>query len=173
MLKSLDGSLANVSIRDSTTLGKYNSSLTRPRSILVKFNEADDISNILSKRSKVAQLSSPVSIKPDLSKEEREIEAVLLKERRSLINKGVSKKDIKIREKCLYIGRKLHGKSDSSTFIIHHAPCGTLNSSVHSELSMIITQFLQRTQLSTVLMILMCDYHIYYLLVYGTLVVKK
>ena len=47
MLKSLDGSLPNVSIRYSTRLGKCNSLLTRPRPILVKFYEAGDVSNII------------------------------------------------------------------------------------------------------------------------------
>ena len=50
-------SLANVSICDSTRLGKYNSSLTRPKHIIVKFNGANYVSNILSKRSKLAQLA--------------------------------------------------------------------------------------------------------------------
>ena len=70
MLKSLDGSLANVSVVtlqdwESITVHLQDPDLS---SLINSMKHAGDVSNILSKRSKLAQLNTPVSIKPDLNK---------------------------------------------------------------------------------------------------------
>ena len=54
-----------------------------------------DTNIVLSGRAAIT--SSQISIKPDLTKEEREIENVLLKERHALINNGIECKNIKMR----------------------------------------------------------------------------
>jgi len=83
------------SIKDCYRLGKYNAQASRPRPILVKFLRYTDASNILNNKTK---LSKPVYAKPDLSAEERAVESMLLKERRFLIEKGVSRQLIKIKK---------------------------------------------------------------------------
>ena len=47
-------------------------------------------------------------MKPDLTAEERVAESLLLKERRCLIEKGVARQFIKIRNQSLFVLNKLH-----------------------------------------------------------------
>jgi len=60
---------------------------------MVKFLRSVDVSSILSNRK---LLKSPIFIKPDMSVEERKNEALLLKERCSLIEKGIAQNKIKL-----------------------------------------------------------------------------
>ena len=76
-------------------LGKYNAQSDRPRPLLVKFLRYTDASNIIRNKTKLA---SQIYVKPDLTYDERTIESLLLKERRSLIDKGISRQHIKIRK---------------------------------------------------------------------------
>ena len=78
---------------------KYSSS--RPRPILVKFLRAFEASLVLSKRRSLT--SSSISIKPDMTRAEREIEQALLKERRNLIDSGVERKFIRIHGSIVYM----------------------------------------------------------------------
>ena len=89
----LESPVSESSIKDCYRLGKYSAEANRPRPILVKFLRYTDVSNILYSKSK---LSKPVYVKPDLSAEEREMESLLLKERRSLIEKGIGRQFIKL-----------------------------------------------------------------------------
>ena len=73
----------------------------------VKFIRVSDVSNVLSKR---RLLKHPTFIKPDLNLEERKVESMLLKERWSLIQSGVPRSDIKIRDLHLFVKNKLHGQ---------------------------------------------------------------
>ena len=66
------------------------------------------MSSVLSKRSRLSQLPN-ISIKPDLSPKERDIESKLLKERRSLISNGVDSKLIKLRGNLIYVNNVKHG----------------------------------------------------------------
>ena len=60
-------------------------------------------------------MPAPVRIKPDMSKEERHRESILLKERWSLIESGVPRESIKIRNNlCIYVNNKIHVKWDSN-----------------------------------------------------------
>ena len=93
------------SIKDCYRLGKYNPEVNRPRPVLVKFLRYADASSILNGKSK---LTKPVFVKPDLTAEERVAESLLLKERRCLIEKGVARQFIKIRNQSLFVLNKLH-----------------------------------------------------------------
>ena len=101
------------SIRDCHRLGKYISSKSRPRPLLVFLNSTADVNNILSHRHLV---SSPIVVKPDRSPEERKVEATLLQERWKLIESGVNRLSIKLRGASIYVNGRLHGKVTSSVF---------------------------------------------------------
>ena len=58
-----------------------------------------------------------IQIKPDMNKEEKLREQVLLKERWSLICSGTDKKHIKIRRAKLYVKGQIYGEVINSTFI--------------------------------------------------------
>ena len=82
VLSSIDSSLTNASIQDFHRLGKFKPN-SRPRPLLVKFLRTFEASLVLSKKE---SLSFPLSIKRDMSLEERTVENLLLKERRNLID---------------------------------------------------------------------------------------
>ena len=92
---------------DCIRLEKYIESRKRP--ILVKLNSAREVSTILASRPK---LDKGISIKPDMAKQEREIESLIFKERRSLITSVMQSKEIKIRGKSLYVSNALYGCVD-------------------------------------------------------------
>ena len=91
-----------------------------------------DVHSILSNRE---SLSSPIYIKPDMTKEERHRESVLLKERWNLIQSGVPKKVIRIQGSRLYVRNALHGQLKNSMFVAStastvssHDPCSNEHS---------------------------------------------
>ena len=88
-----ENSINPLSIRDLFRLGKYHES-SKPRPILVKLNRTIDVSLLLSK---AKSLPKDIRIKPDMTHEERLIESLLLKERWSLIQSGMERKFIRIR----------------------------------------------------------------------------
>ncbi len=67
-----------------------------------------DVSNVLNNRKKLADKPG-VAIKPDMTREEREIQAILLKKRWELTNTGINKVNIKIKKNSLYINNRKHG----------------------------------------------------------------
>ena len=69
--------------------GKYNPQKSKPRPILVKLQRAIDASSILANK---GSLSAPISIQPDKSPAELQIESILLKERWNLIQAGHQRK---------------------------------------------------------------------------------
>ena len=100
------------SIRDCFRLGKYvEGSRTRP--ILVKLNRTADVSNVLSRS---VSPGSAVSIKPDLSREDRVQRALLLKARWELIQSGIDKRDVRIRNASILVKGALYGKVEGSCF---------------------------------------------------------
>ena len=104
----VDKSVPPQSIKDHYRLGKFKQSLHRPRPILVTLNSTTDVYSLLSKRS-VAK--PPLLIKPDLSRQERSFESLLLSERWSLLQSGIDSKSIKIRHnKFILVNNKLHAK---------------------------------------------------------------
>ena len=104
ILSSLDSSLTSASIKDLYRLGKFSASQTSPRPILVKFLHIFEVMYVLSKR---IQLHQRISIKPDMSRDERASEAAFLKERWNLIQEGTDRKSIKWRNNEIY-NNKLH-----------------------------------------------------------------
>ena len=74
----IDNKIDSSAIKDFFHLGKHDSSSSRPRPLLVKFLRSADVNTLLQNRSK---LTSLLSIKPDLTPEERAKESLLLKER--------------------------------------------------------------------------------------------
>ena len=82
VLATLESSFHSQSIKDCYRLGKFNPESNKPRPILVQFVRAVDVTNILAKRGKLVQ---PFYIKPDMTKEKRQAESILMKERCELI----------------------------------------------------------------------------------------
>ena len=77
---------------------------TLPRPILVSFNRAIDVSTLLSKTS---SLPNGIQIKRDMTKDERLVESILVKERWALIQKKTERKSIKISGNKIFINNKL------------------------------------------------------------------
>lgn len=101
------------SIKDLHRLGKFKLAQERPRPIIVKFLRALDAKAVLSDHNNIP---SSVLVKPDMSPERRNIESKLLKERYKLIQQGISRKSIKIRNTQLYVNNQLHGQVKDSVF---------------------------------------------------------
>lgn len=104
LIHSIIESIAITSFRECYRLGKFKQH-NPPRPLLVRLSKKSEVKAILSNRSK---LSRPYFIKPDMSPEELANERLLLKERWSLIESGVDKKDIKISGDAVYVKGKLH-----------------------------------------------------------------
>ena len=111
-LKPTNPNVSDNSIKDCIRLGKYDTKRTRPRPLLVKLSNARDPLLILTNRFKLAA-TPDIS---DMTKEERSIESILLKERRRLINLGTDSKTIKIRGKSLLISNKRQGYVENMEF---------------------------------------------------------
>ena len=107
VFSSIDNSIQCQSIKDCFRLGKFSSSESHPRPVLVKFIR---ITSVLSKKRK---LSHPYSIKPDKPREQCLCESVLMKERWHLIQSGVHRN---IKDNYLFVGKKLHGHVTDSMF---------------------------------------------------------
>ena len=122
VLSEVDDTIQKQSIKDCFRLGKFNASPRRPRPILVKFIRSVDASSILSKR---ASLKPPFIVKPDLSREERLIDSLLLKGRWNLIQSGTSRKFIKIKNDSIFVSNKLHGKVVDAVFQVSKASSPT------------------------------------------------
>ena len=101
------------SIKDLHRLGKFKIAQERPRPIIVKFLRALDAKAVLSDHDNIP---SSVLVKPDMSPERRNIESKLLKERYKLIQQGISRKSIKIRNTQLYVNNQLHGQVKDLVF---------------------------------------------------------
>ena len=76
-------------------------------------NRLIDVSSVLSKRS---DLPAGITIKPDMTSEQR-VEASLLKERWSLTQRGVDKKDIKLKAPILYVQGKKYAEFTNSSLV--------------------------------------------------------
>ena len=107
VINNLVSNIDASSIKDYHRLGKYNPNRSKPRPILVKFLRSADVTSILFEKS---YLASPFSIKTDMTVEEKKIEGLLLKERWELLQKGIDRNQIKIRQNNLYVNDKLHAR---------------------------------------------------------------
>ena len=113
--KSACPTLTEQSICDCTRLGKYSPDRHRP--LLVKLTRSCEAATILANRIKVQ--APGIFIKPHLTQQERANEIILLRERRSLINSGITKHNIKIRGNSIYVNNRRHGSATASGF----TPC--------------------------------------------------
>ena len=68
---------------------------------------------MLANRDKISQ---PIIIKPDLSKQDRDIQSILLRERWNLIQKGFGRRLIRIRNNQLYVNNQLFGHVQGDKF---------------------------------------------------------
>ena len=114
VLSSVDSSIESWSIRDCFRLGKFSKG-ARPRPLLVKFVRVSDVNKILSK---ARLIPKPYVLKPDMSLAQRIRDSVILKERWKLIQSGIERKNIKIKNDCLYVNNQLHGRTVNQTFQI-------------------------------------------------------
>ena len=117
MISALDCSVISQSIRDCYRLGKYRLLHKRPCPILIQLNRTSDVREILASRGSVQK---PVVIKLDLSPEQRKCEATLMRERWALIQSGVDRTSINIRQTRLYINSIIHGTASGATYIRGH-----------------------------------------------------
>lgn len=122
VLNPLDQSIQSNSVKDLYRLGKYNAQHEHPRPILVKFIRSADAATVLSRKS---ALSHPYYIHPDRPKSERLRNSALMKERCRLIQRGITRKSIKIRKENILVDNKLHGTLETDgQFIVHESsPC--------------------------------------------------
>ena len=107
---SSSGSLHSA-IRTCTHLGRYDSS-RRPRPLVVKFNDFSLIPTILCSSNR---LTSPITVRKDLSKRDRYCNS--LKERFRLVTEaGVARDQIRFRGKSLHVNGRLHGIASANGF---------------------------------------------------------
>lgn len=115
IFSSLDSSIQTNAIKDHFRLGKYSIDHQRPRPILVKFLRSTDALSLLSKK---RDLHPPTFIKPDMTKQERLTEQLLLKQRWQLLQQGYNRKQIKLRRNCLLINNKVYAKVSENNLIV-------------------------------------------------------
>ena len=77
ILKQADNDINIQSVRDCISLGKFNSSNTTPRPLLVELTRIPDIDSVLFNKSNITK---GILVKPDMSHDERHKESILLKE---------------------------------------------------------------------------------------------
>ena len=112
-MQNLCPEITGNSIKDCTRLGKYKANSSRP--ILVKLVRSHDASSILANRHKIPARSS-YAIKPLMTLEERANESTLLRERRALIESGIERKSIRLKQNSIYVNGKKHGSVTSTGF---------------------------------------------------------
>ena len=126
LIQSVDTEIPEQSLRDCVRLGKYSD--TRCRPILAKLSRSYDVSSILANRGKLA--SNPgISIKPDMTPQERVTESTLLREHRQLINSGIERRSIKIRGNVLIVNKKKYGSVVNSSFSLCNSSVNVINAS--------------------------------------------
>ena len=113
VISSLVRNFHSHALSDCYRLGKFNPSRSNPRPLLIKFIRVADVGLVLSKKGK---LKSPYYIKPDMTHDQRLKESILLKERWSLIQSGIPRSSIRLRNSSLLVNKKLHGQVVGSVF---------------------------------------------------------
>ena len=122
--------MPETSVRDCSRLGKYHEAKSRP--ILVKLTRTSDVQSILANRAKLANMPG-ISIKPDMTPEQRKTEKILLYEGKKLIQNGTDKKIIKLRGNCLYVQGQKHGSVTNFVFKAKVSPPETPSNATDSE----------------------------------------
>jgi len=93
-------------ITDCFRLGKYKAGQSKPRSLLVTFSSVWDRNVVLQNANSLSTFEETVFVSPALSPEEIKIEKQILKKRYDLIQSGVAKKDLKIKNLKLFMKDK-------------------------------------------------------------------
>ncbi len=106
-------SISAQSIQDCTRLGKYTDNKCRP--VLVKLSRSFEVSSLLSQRKKLKDTPG-VSIKPDMSPDERKVDFVLMSKRWDIIQSGTAREHIKIRGNSIYVNNLKKGFVDLVDF---------------------------------------------------------
>jgi len=132
ILTQTNNEITHHSIRDCFRLGKFKSSNARPRPILVKLTRSFDANAVLYNRSKAP---SGTQIKPDMNREERKKESLLLSEQWNLICSGIDKKDIKIYGSKLFVKGQKYGEIINSVFVQSKISNDTSNSPMETSSS--------------------------------------
>ena len=117
LLHDIDHTVPDQSIRDCIRLGKYSEDRKRP--VMAEFTRARDVTSILLNRRNLSRHPT-VSIKPNLSKEQRKVESILLRKRWELINEYDHERgDIKIKGNSLFVKNRKHGPVHNLEYIVH------------------------------------------------------
>ena len=113
VISSLVTNFQSQALSDCYRLGKFNPLHSKPRPILVKFIRVADVSLVLSKK---GSLKAPTcTIKPDMTREQRLKEPILLKERWTLIQSGIPRNSFRLCNSNLLVN-KLHGQVVGSAY---------------------------------------------------------
>ena len=83
-------------------LRQFKSTNTRPRSVLVKFSNEWTASKVLKKAQLLKEFRTPVFVSKSLTSDELALEKLILKKRWELINSGIPKQDLKVRNLQLF-----------------------------------------------------------------------
>ena len=101
---------------DCSRIGKYSEPRSRP--LCVKFARSCDVATVLSNRYKLSKIDHPnIFLKPFMTTAERKVESILLKERRTLIDSGIERNQIKIRGNSIYVNKTKVGSANGDIFI--------------------------------------------------------
>ena len=114
LITNLDSQIESSTVRDHLRLGKFDPKSKRPRRILVKLTRTSEVSSILSKSGSVR---APLRIEPDLSPQDRKMKAALMKERWTLLQSGLNRKDIKVRGSRLLVRNKVYAQFRSGAVV--------------------------------------------------------
>ena len=106
VVSKIDESIPNHSVQDCTRLGRLTAGKNRP--ILVKMSRSCEVSSVLSQHRKLKSCPG-IFIKPDMSHTEQNIESIILKKKRELIQSGVPKDQIKVKGTILFVNSKRFG----------------------------------------------------------------
>ena len=114
LMRQLSDDINPNSIRGCFSLGKFTANKKRP--LLVKMSRACDVSMLLSKGAKLADLS-PVKIRQDMSPSERKTRALLLKSHWELIGDRIEHKSIRISANSLIVNGVKYGQVVNGEFL--------------------------------------------------------
>ena len=113
LFQAISPQISEQSVCDCLRLEKYSDRRHRP--IFVKLFCTCEVSTILASRVKLSEIPG-ISMKPGMTPKEKEVESVLLKKCRELINSGIESSSIKIRGSSLFVNNKKYGVVNGSTF---------------------------------------------------------
>ena len=102
------GELGNEPITDSFRLGKYRSDATRPRTLLVMFKNPWLVRKLLAKSYILKDYSDSIYLSRELTVDEKKLESRILFERYKLVETGISKNRLRVRDLNLYLDGKEH-----------------------------------------------------------------